>query len=145
MEENEKSIMDDNANKPQEGTWNDMTPTGERKPKIEFEIGKSVEVTFSPDFEKPRELPSSGKGVYYIFDCIYKGEEYIFMTAAWSMLQGLKNAEPLRGKTVVISKSMKDGKQHYEVEDLSNPEVPVEKIGDAEEDDEDSDDDEDEE
>lgn len=132
---NEKSEMETNeiANKPQEGTYEEMTPTGERKPKIAFEINEPVEVTFSPDFKKPRELPSQDKGVYYIFDCMCDGEEQIFMTAAWSLLQGLKDCEPLKGKTIVILKTMKDGKQNYGVEDLTNPKVPVEKVGDEKE------------
>jgi len=131
MTEDEKSIMDESVNKPKEGEWDNMVPTGDRKPKIGFELNEPVEVTFSVDFDKPRELPSQDKGVYYIFECISEGEEKIFMTAAWSLLQALKNASPLAGKTIVIKKTMKEGKQHYEVEDLSNPEIPVEKIGDT--------------
>ena len=126
MEENEI------ANKPKEGTYGEMTPSSERKPKITFEIDDAVEVTFSPDFKKPREYPSQDKGVYYLFECLHESEEKVFLTAAWSLLQGLKNAEPLAGKTVIIEKSMKEGKQHYEVEDLTDPEVPVERPGDGE-------------
>ena len=127
MEENEST------NKPKEGTYDEMTPSGDRKPKITFEIDDAVEVTFSPEFGKPKEFPSQDKGVYYLFECVHEGEEKVFLTAAWSLLQGLKNAEPLAGKTVVIMKIMKEGKQNYTVEDLTNPKVPVEKVGDAEE------------
>ena len=127
MEENEST------NKPQEGTYGEMTPSGDRKPKITFEIDDAVEVTFSPEFGKPKEFPSQDKGVYYLFECVHEGEEKVFLTAAWSLLQGLKNAEPLAGKTVVIMKIMKEGKQNYTVEDLTNPEVPIEKVGDVEE------------
>ena len=127
MEENEKT------NKPKEGTYGEMTPSSERKPKIDFVIDEPIEVTFSPEFVKPKEFPSTqDKGVYYLFECINEDEEKVFLTAAWSMLQGLKNAEPLAGKTVIITKSMKDGKQHYDVEDLTNPEVPVERPGEEE-------------
>lgn len=134
----EKSVTDENetANKPKEGTWDEMTPSSERKPKISFEINEPVEVTFLPDFIKPREYPSQAKGVYYLFECICDGEEKVFLTAAWSLLQGLKNAAPLAGKTVIIKKTMKEGKQHYEVEDLSEVDAPIEKVGDAEETDE---------
>ncbi|KKN14406.1 hypothetical protein LCGC14_0996560 [marine sediment metagenome] len=132
MEENEI------ANKPKEGTYNEMTPSGDRKPKITFELDVPEEVTFSPDFVKPRELPSQDRGVFYIFECLHEGEEKVFLTAAWSMLQGLKDVEPLAGKTVIITKNMKEGKQHYDVEDLTNPEVPVERPGDEEPSDEDT-------
>ncbi len=123
--------MEENGvtNKPKEGTYDEMTPSGDRKPKITFEIDAPEEVTFSPDFKKPKEFPSQDKGVYYLFDCVHEGEDKVFLTAAWSLLQGLKNAEPLAGKTLSLKKVMKEGKQNYEVEDLTNPEVPVEKPG----------------
>jgi len=133
MEENE-------TNKPQPGTYDEMTPSSERKPKVEFEIGKSVAVQFSKDFKKPREFPSSEKGVYYLFDCYEEGEEKIFMTAAWSLLQGLKNAEPLAGKNLLISKRLVAGKQNYSVEEITDDEIPVERPG-KEDSDEDSDED----
>jgi len=126
--------MDENENskKPTEGTWGNMTPTGERKPKVEFELNKSIKVSFSNEFSIPREYNSTeSKGVYYLFDCIQDGEEKVFLTAAWSLLQGLKNIEPLAGKTVLIKKDMKDGKQHYSVEEVPEDEVVVERPGEA--------------
>ena len=110
----------ESVNKPTEGTYGNMTPSGERKPKVEFILDKSVEVSFAEDFEKPTEFPSNqDKGsVYYLFNCTQAEEEKIFMTSAWSLMQGLKNIEPLAGKTVLITKDMKDGKQHYSVEEV---------------------------
>jgi len=119
------------VNKPTKGTYEDMAPSGERKPKVEFILNKPVEVTFSPEFEKPVEFPSSqDKGsVYYLFNCMHNGEERVFLTSAWSLLQGLKNIEPLAGKSIVITKDMKEGKQHYSVREKgTGNEVPVEKI-----------------
>ncbi len=136
-----KSVMEENdTNKPQQGTYDEMTPSSERKPKVEFDIGKSNAVQFSKDFKKPRELPSSEKngGVYYIFECVEEGEDKIFMTAAWSLMQGLKNHEPLAGKNLLISKELVKGKQHYSVEEITEDkeeEVPVEKPGKGDEDD----------
>ena len=124
----------ESVNKPTIGTYDNMTPSGERKPKVEFIFNESVELSFTQDFEKPVEFPSSqDKGsVYYLFNCIQKGE--VFLTSAWSLLQGLKNIEPLAGKTVLITKDMKDGKQHYSVEEVEKTDdesIPVEKIGDV--------------
>lgn len=131
--------------KPQQGAWDDLQPAGDKKPKVEFELKKPVEVMFKLDFTKPREFPSQTSGVFYIFDCMHEGEDKVIMTSAWSLLQGLKTFMPLKGKTIQIVKVMKDGKQNYEVEDVTNPDVPVEKVGDTEEsedDDEDNEDDE---
>ena len=122
--------MNDTTNKPTQGTWDNMTPSSERKPKVEFEINKSVKVSFANDFVSPREYNSTeSKGVYYLFDCIEEGEEKVFLTAAWSLLQGLKNVGSLAGKTVLITKDMKEGKQHYSVEEVPEDEVIVEKPG----------------
>ena len=126
----------ENVNKPTEGTYDKMTPLGDRKPKVEFIFNKSVEVSFKEDFEKPTEFPSSqDKGsVYYLFNCIQDNEEKIFMTSAWSLMQGLKNIEPLAGKTVLITKDMKDGKQHYSVQEVEGSDensIPIEKIGEV--------------
>lgn len=131
MDENNKE-----ANKPNTGAYDNMTPTSERKPKVEFEIGKSVEITFKEDFVKPKEFPSSEKGVYYLFDCLAGGEEKIFMTAGWSLLQALKDLEPLAGKTVLISKELIKGKQHYSVEEVTEKEIEVVKPGEEAEEEE---------
>lgn len=120
----------DTTNKPQQGEWDKMMPSSERKPKVEFEIGKSVKVTFTGGFIAPREYNSTeSKGVYYLFECIEEGEEKVFLTAAWSLLQGLKNLGDLAGKTILITKDMKEGKQHYSVEEVPEDEVIVETPG----------------
>jgi len=113
---NQPSEVIESLNKPTEGTWENMTPSGERKPKVEFIFNQPVEVSFAKDFESPIQFPSQDKiSVYYLFNCMHKGEGKIFMTSAWSLLQGLKNLEPLADKTILITKDMKDGKQHYSV------------------------------
>ena len=122
--------INDTTNKPQQGEWDKMVPSSERKPKVEFEINKSSKVSFNANFMSPREYNSTeSKGVYYLFDCVEDGEEKVFLTAAWSLLQGLKNVGHLAGKTVLIKKDMKEGKQHYSVEEVPENEVIVEKIG----------------
>ena len=128
----------ESVKKPTEGTYENMTPSGERKPKVEFVFNKSVELSFADDFEKPVEFSSSqDKGsVYYLFHCLHNEEEKVFLTSAWSLLQGLKNVEPLAGKTILVTKDMKDGKQHYSVEEVekeeeTEDEFPIEKPGKA--------------
>ncbi len=117
MEENTET------KKPQEGEWDNMIPSGERKPKVEFIMKESVELTFADDFAKPNEYTSKdGQGVYYLFNCMQDGEEKVFLTSAWSLLQGLRNATPLAGKTLLITKDMKDGKQHYSVGEVEGDE-----------------------
>jgi len=127
MEENETT------KKPKEGTWDEMQPSSERKPKVEFVMNESVTVSFTKDFVKPREYTSQvdKESVYYLFDCIQNGEEKVFLTSAWSLLKGLKESEPLSGKTLLITKGMKDGKQNYSVEEVKDKsdEVPVVKPG----------------
>ncbi len=120
----------ESANKPTPGTYKNMTPSGERKPKVEFVVDKSVEVFFKKDYEEPVEFPSTQeKGtVYYLYNCIQNDEEKIFMTSAWSLLQGLKNIEPLAGKTVLITKDKKDGKQHYSVEEVTDEDDSIETV-----------------
>jgi len=140
MENNEitnKPLEGTYENKPTEGTYEKMTPLGERKPKVEFIFNKSVELSFTEDFKEPVEFKSQDRvSVYYLFNCIQKGEEKVFLTSAWSLLQGLKNIEPLAGKTVLITKDMKDGKQHYSVEEVEktdNEDVPIERPGETSE------------
>ena len=131
MENNEKiekqTEVIENLNKPTEGTYDHMTPSGDRKPKVEFIFNEPVKVFFKEDFEKPTEFPSSQEkgSVYYLFNCVESSEDRIFMTSAWSLLQGLKNLEPLAGKTVLITKDMKDGKQHYSVAEVEGTDEAV--------------------
>ena len=128
MEEN------DITKKPKEGTWDEMQPSSERKPKVEFEMNKSVKVSFKPDFTKPFEYTSQvdKESVYYLFNCTQDEEEKVFLTSAWSLLKGLKDLEPLANKTVLITKDMKDGKQHYSVEEVNKDDVEVVKVGENE-------------
>lgn len=127
MEEN------DITKKPKEGTWDEMQPSSERKPKVEFEMNKSVKVSFKSDFTKPFEYTSQvdKESVYYLFNCVQDGEDKVFLTSAWSLLKSLKDLEPLAGKTVVILKGMKEGKQNYSVEESvdETDKVPVIKPG----------------
>lgn len=127
-------MEEEQTNKPTEGSWANLsTEESERKRKVEFEFDKAQIVTFSPEFSAPKELPNKdGSGVFYIFDVVQDGEEKVVMTSAWTLMKGLKSLEPLAGKTVKITKSMKDGKQNYSVEDTDNIEVPVEKPGQEE-------------
>ena len=50
MEENNKieqpAEVVENPNKPTPGTYKNMTPSGDRKPKVEFVFDKSVKVSF---------------------------------------------------------------------------------------------------
>ena len=113
-------MVEEQTVKPQSGSWDNLrTETADRKPKIEFEINKPVAMVFPDDFTVPREYPNQGgDGVFYVFDVKVSGEEKVLMSSAWSLLRGLKAIEPLAGKNVKVTKVMKDGKQHYEVEDL---------------------------
>ena len=111
--------------KPKEGTWKEMQPSSERKPKVEFDMNKSVTVSFTLDFTDPLEYTSSDRdSVYYLFNCIQDGEEKVFLTSAWSLLKGLKDLTPLSGKTVLISKGMKESKQNYTVEEVEGEDDP---------------------
>jgi len=126
--------INDTTNKPQQGEWDKMIPSSERKPKVEFKIDESVKVSFADNFIAPREYNSTeSKGVYYLFDCIQDVEEKVFLTAAWSLLQGLRNIGNLAGKTVLITKDMKEGKQHYSVEEVVEDEILTEKPGENKE------------
>jgi len=110
--------------KPTQGTWDGMTSSGDRKPRVEFpKLNEGVVVSFTKEYEGPKEYPSKdGDGVFYVFECIQDGEEKVIMSSAWSLLQGLKNLEPLGNKTVKITKDMKDTKQHYTVEEVISEE-----------------------
>lgn len=122
-------MIEESANKPQTGTWDNLnTEEIERKPKVEFnEINKPREVTFAEDFDRPREYPSQdGKGVFYVFDVIHDKKDKVILASAWSLLRGFKLQEPLAGKTLRITKVMKEGKQNYIVENVN--EIKTEKV-----------------
>jgi len=115
--------MEKNENqKTQSGTW-DNIETGERKPKVEFELNKEVVVTIMCD--EPREIPWED-GVFYIFEVTHEGEDKVISTSAWTLLRGLKERMPLKGKTLRIVKEMVKGKQTFRVE--SNEEKVEEEV-----------------
>jgi len=101
------------TNNPSIGTWDKLsTEETENKPRVEFELNKSVEVVFLED--NPQEM-SSDTGAYYIFNIEEKKEAKIIMTSAWTLLKGLKRFSPLSGKILTITKKMDKGKQHFDV------------------------------
>ncbi len=95
------------------GTWDKLpTEETERKPKVDFELNKPVEVSFIGN--EPIEM-SGENGAYYIFHVIQSEEEKVIMTSAWTLLRGLKILYPLKDKKVKITKIMDKGKQNYTV------------------------------
>lgn len=108
------------TNQPTLGTWDNLpTEETEKKPKIDFEIGKAEEVVFLDN--EPSEMQGEN-GAYYIFNVEQKvedkPEQKVIMTSAWSLLRKLKTLTPLAGKKVKITKVMEKGKQHFEAEVL---------------------------
>jgi hypothetical protein len=98
------------------GAWDKLPiEESERKPKINFEIGKDVEVTFECD--EPREFIGDN-GAYYLFDVLSEGEQKVIMTSAWTLLRNLKLLSPLQGKKIKISKKLVSGKQTFEVKEI---------------------------
>jgi hypothetical protein len=98
------------------GAWDKLpTEESERKPKINFEIGKEVEVIFESDV--PREFVGDN-GAYYLFDVLCEGEQKVIMTSAWTLLRNLKLLSPLKGKKVKISKKLVGGKQTFETKEI---------------------------
>lgn len=105
--------MENNENqKLNQGTW-DSIDTGERKPKVEFELNKEQIVTMK--CAGPREIQWED-GVFYLFDVMHNGEDKVISTSAWTLLRGLKEQMPFEGKTFRIIKEMVKGKQFYKVE-----------------------------
>jgi len=114
-QDNSQEKQEEETKVPQSGDWNNMD-TGEMNPKLKFEFGEEYKITFPNDFEAPKERTNNDdNGVFYIFDVIYNGENRAIITSAWSLLRGFKMHEPLAGKTLKIKKTMKDGKQNYQV------------------------------
>lgn len=110
-------MNEETTTQPTQGTWDNLnTEVTERKPKVEFEMKKSVTVVLQGE---PKELQGA-EGTYYIFDVKEKDEDKVIMTSAWTLLLGLKAVTPLAGKTVEITKDMKDGKQQFEVKLVSD-------------------------
>lgn len=115
-------MEEEKTNQLELGTWENLnTEEIEKKPKVKFDLDKEVVVEFPEDFEKPMEMKSENGGVYYIFHVTEIGEnsreEKVIMTSAWTLLRGLKNLEPLKGKRVGITKKMESGKQKLVVEE----------------------------
>jgi len=107
---------------PQLGTWGKL-PTEEmpRLPKVDFEVGEPVEVTFTEN--EPVEL-TGDKGVYYLFHVKVGEEDKVMMSGAWSLLRALKIQSPLKDKTIKITKKLINGKQQYFVGDDSENQTP---------------------
>ena len=99
--------------KPQEGAWNKMMTDEERKPKVKFEFDQTQVIVMQCD--EPREIEWEDS-VFYVFDVMHNGEEKVITTSAWSLLRDLKCFEPLKGKTLKITKRMIKNKQTYVVE-----------------------------
>ena len=104
-------------NKKKMGCW-DTLDTGDIRPKVEFELGKTEVVTFEVD--NPREVKDKkGEGVFYVFDCSHNGEKKSIVTSAITLLVGLKKIEEecgLEGKTLEINKKQNKQKQLFRVE-----------------------------
>lgn len=99
-------------NQPQIGAWEKMTTEDvEKKPKVEFEVGKEVSVTL---LGEPNEFQGEN-GAYYIFPVKQGEEEKVIITSAWTLLKGLKKLQPLSNKKVKITKVMEKGKQSFVV------------------------------
>jgi len=114
----------ENQNKMGKGTWDKMSSEEtERLPKVVFDIGKNREVVFLEN--EPREF-GSAEDAYYLFNVeeVVDGKPVakVILTSAWSLLKGVKALAAdggLAGKKALISKHMKDGKQHFEVQPMS--------------------------
>jgi hypothetical protein len=112
MENNETKI----------GTWDNMD-TGERKPKVEFELNKPEIVTI--ECEEPREIPWEDSA-FYVFDVTHNGEDKCISTSAWTLMRGLKAISPRKGKTLTIVKELLNGRQSYKV--TEGAVIPEEKV-----------------
>lgn len=110
------------TNKPMQGTWdNIMSMT---QPKLKFEKFNTPELV-TIDCIKPREVIWDD-AVFYVFDVIHNGEKKQMSTSAWTLLKGIKTFEPIKGKTLRITKKMLNGKQIYTVENIDNDLIEVE-------------------
>ena len=98
------------------GTWDNLSTTDERKPRIDFKVDVTAKVKFLTD--GPREMPGE-EGAYYIFDVELEDEQMIIMTSAWTLLKELKKLSPLKNKIVLITKRSNKGKQSFEVEEFN--------------------------
>jgi len=113
MEQNDNAI----TNQPTLGTWDKLTTEAtERKPKVEFDLNKKVEVVFTEN--EPQEF-TGDNGAYYLFNVEENKEAKVIMTSAWTLLKALKMLSPLQGKIIAITKKMDKGKQHFEAEEVT--------------------------
>ena len=109
MAENEKPVM-------QSGTW-DNIDVSERKEQVKWlGINESHTLTFL--CERPREIPLKDGGVFYVFDVSEDKVLKDVATSAFTLLRGLKEHAPLLGKTLKITKVIKEGKQQYVMEEV---------------------------
>jgi len=106
--------------KPSKGTWGDMKAYPQ---KIKFTQDVPVVVTFSDDFEGPKEMPgkdnkpdNNNTDVFYIFNCVVESKESAINTSSWTLLKSLKGHIPLAGKTLIITKKNVGGKNMFYVE-----------------------------
>ena len=114
----EELTMENESQRPIQGTWDNIS-SGERKPGIKWEkVGDEHTVTFNADFVQPKEIPYQ-ESVFYVFEVKENGEDKEIATSAWTLLKGLKEQEPLGGKTLKITKEMVAGKQEYKVINLA--------------------------
>ena len=114
--------MEYETNKPLKGSWNNLnSEESERYPKLSFELNKPVIVEFLDD--NPKEFPSkmdndSADSVFYVFDVRVNSENMSFATSSWTLLRGLKNLSPLKGKKAKITLLQEKGRKRYEVEEV---------------------------
>ena len=113
MEQN--TNIEENKLKP--GAYADLDI--ESNPKVIFDINKPVVVTFSPDFEQPKEIIDEQTGAFYLFDCLEEGIKKVIVTSAYTLMKGLKQNEPLANKTLKIEKKLKGTKQYYYLEEIN--------------------------
>ena len=88
---------------------------------IKFEVDDVHKVIFSDDFTIPDEDSWEDGSQYCVFEVTENGEEKVIRSSAMGLLSGLKELEPLAGKTVVITKRLINGKQRFLVTDFNGP------------------------
>jgi hypothetical protein len=109
-------MVETKTTQPQIGTWEKLATTEiERAPKVDFEVNVPVEVVFKED--NPREYQGEN-GAFYVFDVKVGNEDRAIVTAAWTLLRGLKVIMPLKGKKAQITKKLIKGKQNFEVKQI---------------------------
>lgn len=111
------------------GTWQNLNVS--QVPKVKFEINIPQKISFPLGVNGPEERESDySEGVYYSFQVIHEGVEKVMNVSAWTLLKGLKENEPLAGKTLNIVLKVIKGKQQYLIvpEEIKNNESKKEII-----------------